>query len=194
MPMFYPKAMTFAQYIEDIYEIKAWGFDWNTEKKLRNLALILPTGWCTKVFRDIQADNKKAYEVLKGCLIREIDRTDEKRQSAASEFHKLTQKQNETIDEFGHRLFRKCEEAYPGFAKANCAELCAQRFIEGIKNPKVKEQLQVAICHESKMPKFDNLVDIARRLTDTDSSRAAAPQAESVFRIRCNYCHKLGHN
>ena len=43
------------------------------------------------------------------------------------------------------------------------------------------------------MPKFDNLVDIARRLTYTDSSRAAAPQAESVFRIRCNYCHKLGH-
>jgi cytochrome c5 len=57
----------------------------------------------------------------------------------------------------------------------------------------VNEQLQVAICHESKMPKFDNLVDIARRLTYTDSSRAAAPQAESVFRIRCNYCHKLGH-
>lgn len=43
------------------------------------------------------------------------------------------------------------------------------------------------------MPKFDNLVDIARRLTYTDSSRAAAPQAESVFRIRCNDCHKLGH-
>ena len=65
---------------------------------MRNLALILPTGWCTKVFRDIQADNKKAYEVLKCCLIRDIDRTDEKRQSATSEFHKLTQKQNETID------------------------------------------------------------------------------------------------
>ena len=32
MPMFDPKAMTFAQYIEDIYEIKAWGFDWNNEK------------------------------------------------------------------------------------------------------------------------------------------------------------------
>lgn len=72
-------------------------------------------------------------------MIREIDRTDEKRQSAASEFHKLTQKQNETIDEFGHRLFRNSEEAYPSFAQANRTELCAQRFIEGVKNPKVKE-------------------------------------------------------
>ena len=111
MPMLNPKAMTVAQYIEDIYEFKAWGFDWNNETKLKNLALILPTGLCTKVFREIQADNTKTCEVLKGCLIREIYHTDEKRQSAASEFHKLTQKQNETIDKFGHRLFRKCEEA-----------------------------------------------------------------------------------
>lgn len=111
MPMFDPKAMTFAQHIEDIYEIKAWGFDWNNETQVKNMALILPTGWCTKVFRDIQADNTKAYEALKGCLIREIYHTDEKRKSAVSEFHKLTQKQNETIDKFGHRLFRKCEEA-----------------------------------------------------------------------------------
>ena len=59
MPTFNPKDITFSQYIEDVYEIKSWGLEWDNEKKLRNLALILPTGWCTEIFRDINADHKK---------------------------------------------------------------------------------------------------------------------------------------
>lgn len=98
MPMFDPKSMTFAQYIDDVFEIKSWGFDWDANKKLKQLALILPTGWCTKVFRDIHSDNKKSYDLLKAALIKEIDRTDEKRQTTASDFHKITQKPGESID------------------------------------------------------------------------------------------------
>lgn len=191
MPMFDPKSMTFAQYIDDVFEIKSWGFDWDANKKLKQLALILPTGWCTKVFRDIHSDNKKSYDLLKAALIKEIDRTDEKRQTAASDFHKITQKPGESIDDYGHRIYRKCEEAYPNFAKGNRSELCAHRFVEGIYNPKLKDQLQLVICQEPKMPKFDNLIDVARRLADTDTQ--SSKPSSNMFHLRCNYCHRVGH-
>lgn len=189
MPMFDPKSMTFAQYIDDVFEIKSWGFDWDANKKLKQLALILPTGWCTKVFRDIHSDNKKSYDLLKAALIKEIDRTDEKRQTTASDFHKITQKPGESIDDYGHRIYRKCREAYPNFAKGNRSELCAHRFVEGIYNPKLKDQLQLVICQEPKIPKFDNLIDVARRLADTDTQ--SSKPSSNMFHLRCNYCHRV---
>ena len=190
--MFDPKVSTFAQYIENVYEVKAWGYGWDAGKKLKHLALVLPTGWCSKVFQEISNDNKKSYEALKVALIRKIDRTGETRQTAVSDFHRITQKPGESIDDFGHRIYRKCEEAFPTFTKGNRYELCTHRFVEGIGNPKLRDQLQVIICQKPKMPKFENLVDIARRLSDADCS-CPAKQTSSVSRGRCHYCQNEGH-
>ena len=59
MPLFNPSKMTFRQYIEDVYEIKSWGFNWDDTKKCRGLALALPPGWCTRVFRELPSDKKQ---------------------------------------------------------------------------------------------------------------------------------------
>ena len=139
MPMFNPALMTFKQYIEEIYDIKSWGLGWNEDKKLRGLAMILPTGWCTRVFRGLTDEQRETYATLRDTLIREIDRTGEKKPAAANNFHKLSQNQDESVDDFAHRLLLKVDEAYPSFARANKDELCVQRFIDGIYNAKIKE-------------------------------------------------------
>ncbi len=187
MPMFDPNQTTFSQYITDVYEVKAWGFNWNSNTKLRHLALILPQGWCSRAFCQIGDDYKTSYALLKDQLIKEFDRSSEKKQTAAGEFHKMTQNSTETVDEFAHRLRNKVEEAYPTFARANKAELCGQRFFEGIRGDKIKEQLNIIVCQTAKMPSFDSLVDTARRL-----AQISKPE-EHVFRVRCFFCHKVGH-
>ena len=60
MPMFDPKVMTFSQYIEDIYEVKAWGFEWDANKKMRHLALILPKAGVLKCFGTCLLHTKQA--------------------------------------------------------------------------------------------------------------------------------------
>ena len=71
--------------------------------------------------------------------------------------------------------------------------MCAQRFLEGLRSIKIREQLQVVQCQSSKPEKFDKLIDIARRLNDTDISRSTVSTQESVMRVRCSYCRKPGH-
>lgn len=58
MPMFNLKSMTFAQYIDDVFEIKSWGFDWDANKKLKLLALIY------------QPDGARKYSVIFTVTIR----------------------------------------------------------------------------------------------------------------------------
>ena len=197
MPMFDPKSMTFKQFIEEIYEVKSWGLGWNDDKMLRGLAMVLPTGWCTRIFRGLNDAQRETYSGLKDTLIREIDRTGEKKPAAASDFHKLKQYEHESVDDFSHRLLLKVDDAYPSFARANKDELCVHRFIDGIHNPKIKEQLNVVLCQSAKLPKFDFLVDTARRLTLSmnreESAETTEQQTTPVFRVRCHYCNKLGH-
>ena len=56
---------------------------------LRGLAMVLPTGWCTRMFRGLNDAQRETYSGLKDTLICEIDRTGEKKAAAASDFHKL---------------------------------------------------------------------------------------------------------
>lgn len=65
-------------------------------------------------------------------------------------------------------IYRLCEEAYPSFTEGNRLVLCAYRFVEGIYNPKLKEQLQLVNCQEPTMPNFNNIIDVAKRLADTE--------------------------
>lgn len=124
MLMFDLKFMIFVQYIDDVFEIKFWGFDWDVNKKLKQLVFILLIGWCMKVFCDIYNDNKKLYDLLKVVLIKEIDCMDEKWQIVVLDFYKIIQKFGEFIDDYGYRIYCKCEEVYLNFVKGNWFEFC----------------------------------------------------------------------
>ena len=193
MPYFDPKKTSFKQFIDDVYEVKAWGLGWDAANKLRGLAMILPTGWCTRAFQDLTDAQKKDYATLKENLIVKIDRSDECRQSAQTEFTRMLQKQTETVDDFAHRLQVKADVAYASFAKTNREELCAQRFIEGLSSTKVKDQIHVLNSQSSKGMKFSTLVDTARRLAYSLPDHKDQSQHESVFRVKCFYCKKPGH-
>ncbi|ESO90033.1 hypothetical protein LOTGIDRAFT_176831, partial [Lottia gigantea] len=58
--------------------------------------------------------------------------------SKKHEFPHLKQKTPESIDDYSHRLSRKCDQAYPSFSKANKLTLCAQHFVEGLYSDPVK--------------------------------------------------------
>ena len=51
----------------------------STGMLIRSVALVLPPGWCTRVFRELPAEKKADYDTLYKPLEEAIDRSGEKK-------------------------------------------------------------------------------------------------------------------